>query len=575
MSGIGHLIDSGLGKVEHGVDWGKKKLGEGADWAAHQTGDMLESAGAAGVAHAIEDAGDRFASAMGATVDEQQLGQTEDPKELIHGSPSKICESVKHLNAFEAAFERVGQGMKGLDSWHWQGEAADAFRRKFSMHPAKWLYAAEACAGAAKALESYASTVAWAQGKAHEAASLFKQGKDSSETARDDCNEKAGAYNAKVKAGQDPGPPPAPFSDPGKAQRDRAHEILGEARRQRDEAANLAKTAVTAAMAHAPQKPPPLQRALDEVVDQGVGTTIEVAHIGGGLAKGTADVIDFVRGVNPLDLYNVTHPADYYRHVTMTLAGLASTGAHPDRAASDMWQEFKKDPSDFTGRMVPNFVDPETLAVAGVRATLKVGAKEGLEEGAVLAAEAARAEAKEAPNWSATEEVPRHPPEPHDPLEAAADRSVDIAKLPDHAVWRTTREPLWRFDTRPPDTIFDEGFMPRNRRNTDLEGYVEDNVSSAYVGTTRDPEMGGAQYRYDIDAPGGIDVNKTIPENKYAKEQEIAFPGGVRAEHIKGVWELMPDRTWGNYIPNPHYKPPAPAVPPPVPNDVLPPGWTL
>lgn len=210
MSGIGHLLDSGLGKIEHGVGWGKKKLGEGADWAAHQTGDMLESVGADGVADAIEDAGDRIASAMGAAVDEQQLGQTEQPNELIHGRASTIREKAKHLNAFEAAFERVGQGMKGLDSWHWRGESADAFRTEFSMHPVKWLYAAEACAGAAQALESYASTVSWAQGKAQEAIELYKQGKHSSETARDEFNEKIGAYKALVKAGAKLGSPPAP-----------------------------------------------------------------------------------------------------------------------------------------------------------------------------------------------------------------------------------------------------------------------------------------------------------------------------------------------------------------------------
>lgn len=337
MSGIGRLVDSGLGRIEHGVGWGKRKLGEGADWAAHQTGDMLASVGADGVADVIEDVGDRFASAMGVAVGEQQLGQTDEPNELIHGSASKIRESAKHLNAFEAAFERVGQGMKGLDSWHWRGESADAFRAEFSMHPVKWLYAAEACAGAAKALESYASTVSWAQGKAQEAIELYKQGKRSSEKACDEHNDKVGAYNALVKAGKDPGSPPPPFNDPGKARCDRAHEILGEARRQRDEAANLAKAAVAAAMAHAPEKPPRIQRAVADVVDQNLGTSVEVAHLGGGLAKGTADVINFVRGVNPLDPYNITHPADYYRHSAMTLAGLASTAAHPDRAASDMW----------------------------------------------------------------------------------------------------------------------------------------------------------------------------------------------------------------------------------------------
>ncbi|WP_308409602.1 putative T7SS-secreted protein [Streptomyces sp. A3M-1-3] len=202
--------NKGLGKLEEGVDWGKERLGEGVDWTTDKLGGALDHVGAEGAADAVEDWGDRTASSLGAEVGEQQLGQTEDANELIHGNLSKIQENVKHLFDFQVAFDRVGQGMKRLDSSHWKGEAAEAFREKFAMHPTDWLHAADACEDAARALESYADTVKWAQGKAQEAIDLHKKGKQFSAEAVEAYNKKVDAYNDRIRADQDPGPrPPA------------------------------------------------------------------------------------------------------------------------------------------------------------------------------------------------------------------------------------------------------------------------------------------------------------------------------------------------------------------------------
>ncbi|MFI1175630.1 putative T7SS-secreted protein [Streptomyces melanogenes] len=377
MPDWGKLANSGLGKIEHGIDWSKKKVGEGVDWAAHQAGDALEHVGADGIADAVEDWADDFASGMGAHVAEQQLGQTEEANELVHGDPDKIRGTAKHLTTFRGAFERVGEGMKALDSSHWKGEAADAFRAKFATHPVNWLHAADACEKAAAALDAYATTVTWAQSRAKEAALLYKEGKRASEDARDDFNTKADTFNAKLKAGEDPGPRPAPFSDPGKGQRERAAEILREARRQRNEAAETARAAVAAALAHAPKEPPPLARAKADVMDSVVGEGIELAHFGGGIAKGTGGLLNFVRGLDPLDPYNITHPADYYKHVNMTLAGLTSAAVHPDRTFDDMWESAKKDPSEFTGRMVPELIGGKGGGL--LKGVVRAGAKDGAE----------------------------------------------------------------------------------------------------------------------------------------------------------------------------------------------------
>lgn len=155
-----------VGKAEEVYDDGKKLVGEGIDKGTDYAGERLEDMGFKGVADKVEDWGDGAASALGATPGEQQLGETEQANELVHGNVGRIQESAKHLKDFHTAFDKVGDGMRKLDSSQWKGQAADTFREKFAMHPKKWMRAADACDKAAKALDAYADTVKWAQGGA-------------------------------------------------------------------------------------------------------------------------------------------------------------------------------------------------------------------------------------------------------------------------------------------------------------------------------------------------------------------------------------------------------------------------
>ncbi|WP_308409601.1 hypothetical protein [Streptomyces sp. A3M-1-3] len=104
-----------------------------------------------------------------------------------------------------------------------------------------------------------------------------------------------------------------------------------------------------------------------------VAAGIELTHVVGGVAKGAGGLVNFVRGVNPLDPYNLTHPAAYYENVHMTLAGLASTVAHPDRAIKDAWGSLRNDPSEFFGRLFPEAVGTKGAGFgrAGLRAGLR------------------------------------------------------------------------------------------------------------------------------------------------------------------------------------------------------------
>ncbi|MEV5127012.1 hypothetical protein AB0K49_30100 [Streptomyces decoyicus] len=151
------------------------------------------------------------------------------------------------------------------------------------------------------------------------------------------------------------------------------------------------------------------------------------------------------------------------------------------------------------------------------------------------------------------------PGDPPDRLEAATDRSVDLNNLGLDPDWRTDSDPLYRNDNRAPDTIFEEGFEPLNPSNTDLRDYVQSSDESAFISTSRREDIGdefGGKFTYEIDAPGGIDVNRTLGTHELDYEEEVAFPGGVRREYIVGARPYSySSGEHGDLIPNPHYRP--------------------
>ncbi|WP_435609357.1 putative T7SS-secreted protein [Streptomyces sp. C10-9-1] len=373
----GKGVDKFIETVDSGIDKGKEALGEGVDWATEKAGQGLRHYGYDGVAEVVEDWGDEAASSLGAEVGEQQLGQTEEANELVHGKPEKIAATAKNLRDFQRAFDLVGGGMKKLDASAWKGEAADSFRERFAPLPVDWMRAADAFESAAKALETYSRTITIAQGKAREAIALHREGENESKASVNAYNKKVETYNASRNT-DNPLPHPGKFTDPGASKRSRARDILADAREARNEAADLAKNAVKAAMAHAPQEPAGMEKAKLRMMDLAMGQGVELAHFGGGIIKGTAGLANFVRSLHPLDAYNLTHPAEYYRSVNTTLAGLASTAANPDRALRNAWESAKGDPSEFIGRLVPELIG--TKGAGALRGGLRAGMRRGLDD---------------------------------------------------------------------------------------------------------------------------------------------------------------------------------------------------
>ncbi|MDX2541758.1 ADP-ribosyltransferase [Streptomyces sp. WI04-05B] len=133
-------------------------------------------------------------------------------------------------------------------------------------------------------------------------------------------------------------------------------------------------------------------------------------------------------------------------------------------------------------------------------------------------------------------------PQFDDPVKAAVDRRVDVDRITPEPVWRKTCGTLYRSDGRGPEIVFAEGLKPRDVVNGqyDIEKYVLVNQPSPYVSTTYDHDLyktwWKSGYNYYIDAPGGVDVNKTIGDtHKWADQVEVAFPGGIERKYIIGV----------------------------------------
>ncbi|MFE9114643.1 putative T7SS-secreted protein [Streptomyces collinus] len=375
--GIGDFIsditpDSVENVVEDGVEWAGNRVEDAGNWTA----DRLDDVGWESGADWVREQSRSVANRMGAEVDEMDLGQTEDKTKLIYGSPSKVTATADKLRAFQTAFDDAGDGLKGLDSSRLKGETAQALRTAVSTQPPKWYAAADACAKALGALDAFAGTITWAQAQAQTAIDKWKEGVKASEDAADahrkkvdDFNSAVDRYNAQPADKRDPSSlPPRPaatFEDPGKKLMQEAQDILAEARKQRNSAAETARTAVRAARDMAPQKP--------SYAEQLAGGFQEFQimgdHVGGGIIKGTAGILNFVRSVNPVDPYNITHPAEYATSLNSLAAGLIVAANDPVGTGKQMVSDFMKDPAEGFGRLIPDLA--LTAATGGGGAAVK------------------------------------------------------------------------------------------------------------------------------------------------------------------------------------------------------------
>ncbi|MEU3708495.1 scabin-related ADP-ribosyltransferase [Streptomyces catenulae] len=255
---------------------------------------------------------------------------------------------------------------------------------------------------------------------------------------------------------------------------------------------------MTAVPLPAPAEPQGLDRLKSETGNTVKSQLIGAEHQLGGIVKTGTSMLRLARTVNPQDPYNLTHPADYATNLTSVAGGLVRTANHPTELVKGFVGEgWGTDRNEAMGAFATNFI-------GGGGAVSKVGAKavaHGMES--TVAKDTAKTVSHTAAKDSAG--LARH-----------ADDAADAARRTDDVATHS-------------DSAASMPMTPRGRvRDWILTTPVA--FASAFVGTTKDPHANWlSDYRYEVDAPGGIDANQTLPDNKYRGEQEIAFAGGIDA----------------------------------------------
>ncbi|MCZ2525921.1 WXG100 family type VII secretion target [Streptomyces sp. HB2AG] len=493
--------------------------------------------------------------------------------DLVPGDPDKVDALAARLSSHGKSFADSAQMLRGLDTSSWTGEAAEGFRTAVAKLPAGLDRAQEAFASAQRAVDAYADVLRQAQ---KDVKALLDDAAEARLASRKHSYAVEDYRQAVERGDVNPGKPPE--EDPGAVAMVSVLAKVEAAQARVDAAAVTADRVLRAAAEAAPDKPGLWEQAKDWA---------------GGIKQGFTEAgLDLLKtGIKSQPLYAVVDPAGFLTQLTSTADGLIWGVQNPKQfllAATD-WETWQTDPARALGRMGPDALLGLATGGFGGAATRAAGAARRGTGAAREAAEAAQDAANagrridngipDGPGSGQRPDGGGKDLDPDDPrsLPAAANKDVDVDSI-DNPVWRQDHEPVWRNDNRPPQEIFEDGFQPRDASNTDLEGYVEGNHPSAFVGTTRDPDANWlTRYRYEVDAPGGIDVNETLPNNKYREvDQEVAFPGGIDRKHIKGGWEILPNGEKGQWIPNPHYEPSTPKAPAssPPPSAGLPEGWT-
>ncbi|GAA2101842.1 hypothetical protein GCM10009801_75440 [Streptomyces albiaxialis] len=332
--------------VEGAVEAGGEQLRKGTDAAAGQ----MDEWGWHKAADVTRGFGEGVNNRTGGDVPERELGESESAKDLIHGSPSKLRSTARYLKDFEKAFNAVGRGMRGLDSRHLRGEAANAFREKADVQPRRWFKAADACEKAGKALDDFAGTVEWAQRQAGDAIRAYRKGQSASAAhgrAAKFYADALAAYKELPKKDRKKGmlPDKPSAEDPGEAGMAEARETLAEARRQRDEAARVATAAVEAAREAAPPRPSYLARARSGVK----GWALNAEHGMAGAVKAGSGMVNYGKQTSLVNPYNLTHPDEYATRLNGMASGMLASAQDPIGMAKGEWRSFIKDPQEYLG----------------------------------------------------------------------------------------------------------------------------------------------------------------------------------------------------------------------------------
>lgn len=255
-----------------------------------------------------------------------ELGETNDPVELVPGNHSAIAENAVAIGGRGQTLLQVGASLRTIDTGDaWRGSAADRFRDVFHTQPPKWNTAGDSFASAAAALSRYAETLAWAQSRAAEAIAVWNESEASTAAARAAYNRESG-----------------PFVDPGEAGREHARYLLANAREQLAGAGSEAAASIRAAT-EAAGKPGLVANLLDWR-----------SELAAGAMDSIESYIDLVERFNTLRL--VSDPTGLLDDAADIGRGLAVAATNPAGFVEQMvdLETWKESPARALGQLLPD-----------------------------------------------------------------------------------------------------------------------------------------------------------------------------------------------------------------------------
>jgi type VII secretion system ESX-1 substrate len=234
-----------------------------------------------------------------------ELGETDDLKQLVPGNTAQIAATAQALRTRAGELEQAGAGLSRIDTADgWRGPAGDAFRAKFHGQPSSWLTAGDSFQDAAAALDTYSSTLAWAQEQAQQAINEWTAAQAATRQAQTD-------YQTYQQQGGT-----KPFQDPGENGRAAAKKTLDNARISLENAGNTAAATVGPARDRAPEKP---------------GFWSKVGHvadeIGAGAENAGGEVVNAFASVGNAMLHHPGDVAEMVGGAFITAASAAGVGA--------------------------------------------------------------------------------------------------------------------------------------------------------------------------------------------------------------------------------------------------------
>lgn len=169
---------------------------------------------------------------------------------------------------------------------------------------------------------------------------------------------------------------------------------------------------------------------------------------------------------------------------------------------------------------------------------------------------------------SATQTPARIATEAAAPVVAA----LDAAPWSTGLHWRADDDELYVFGPAGPErpaAVFAGGLRPAGNELVHVAAHVSepDGPGSGWltatrkIGWLRERAAAGATelldrygWRYDVSAPGGVDVDETLDlAVPHPGRAEVLYPGGVDSRYIRGAQRLQGGRPVGPYLPHPGF----------------------